>query len=141
MEFSAKQASALIKAKSFEEFCAVLADFVQVNADEAKKLYEKFHGSPELSDEELANISGGAMYDQNGREVVSYRYEMDEFNPCGDKGILFVEYADGSTGIFDGVLPDFGECDSRGRSLINSGEYDAIMAAYNYYNNFSIIEY
>lgn len=130
MEFSAKQASALIKAKSYEEFSAVLAGFAKVSEEEAKGLFDKFHGAcPELSDEKLAAVTGGAMYDQNGREVKDYWYDTDGVNPSGDKGVLYVLYADKELGIYDGLLPDFTEVDSRGNDMIGGSEAAAIRAA------------
>ena len=136
MEVNAKQAATLMKAKSFEEFSAVLAGFAQASEAETKELFDKFHsGCPELSDEELEKIVGGAMYDQNGKEVIEYYYQPNVYG-CAEKGRLVVKYADGTEKTFSGLSPDAMGCSRQS----NPAAYELLWNEYVYYMFFSITE-
>ena len=136
MEINAKQAAALMKAKSYEEFSTVLAGFAQVSEEETKELFDKYHGNcSELSDEELEDIVGGAMYDQNGKEVIEYYYQPGVYG-CAQKGRLVVKYADGTEKTFCGLSPEEMGCSRQS----NAAAYELLWNEYVYYMFFSIEE-
>lgn len=79
------------KTESVQELIALAVENgVELDEEQAQIWFGRFHGNTgELSDEELANVSGGGCYTADGylKTTIGYKCEYYEEDPKADMGV------------------------------------------------------